>query len=218
MPRSLTTEKTPRSLTIKNLYDQREPKRVKFYNEVFNQAIGGLKGAEKRGFWIIYGAEKNGKNWLAYQLAKDLAADEKIQFISAESGHEDDFIQGIERAGITPGDKILIDDYMPINILVSKILKSKNTIWFIDNTTMYGDETKGEYSIKNLKIMLQEKLIIWLSHEERKEPSPACAREIKKLAKVIIHVKGLKAFVVSRFALQGGEITISDDMAEMYWG
>jgi hypothetical protein len=38
-----------------------------------------------------------------------------------------------------------------------------------------------------------------------------------KLAKVIVNVKGLRAFVVSRFA-QGGAIEINEEMSEMYWG
>jgi len=61
------------------------------------------------------------------------------------------------------------------------------------------------------------KLIICLAHEERKEPYPAVARMAKKLSKVYVQVRGLKAFVTSRFST-GGELVINDEMSEIYWG
>jgi len=205
-----------RSLTTKNLFDKRTGKTVKFENELFMKAIGE---AEQKGGWLIYGPEKNGKTWFTLQLVKDLAANEKVAYVSAEEGTDMSFIGACNRAGITNSDRILWDEYLPIEDLVAKFSKPKTaSIIVIDNLFFYGDEIKGNYSIKKLINMLPNKLIIFVGHEERKEPSPASARDVKKLAKVIIHVKGLKAFVVSRFAPQGGEITISDDMAEMYWG
>lgn len=205
-----------RSLTTKNLFDKRTGKTVKFENELFMKAIGE---AEQKGVWLIYGSEKNGKTWFTLQLAKDLAAHEKVAYISAEEGTDKSFRDACTRAGITPGDRILFDEYMPVEDLVAKFSKPKTAnIIIIDNLTIYQDELKGEYAIKNLITLLPNKLILTVAHEERKEPYPASARMAKKLAKVNINVKGLKAFVVSRFAPQGGEITISDDMAEMYWG
>jgi hypothetical protein len=38
-----------------------------------------------------------------------------------------------------------------------------------------------------------------------------------KIAKVIFHVQGLQASIVSRFG-PGGEIVIDEDRAELYWG
>jgi hypothetical protein len=39
----------------------------------------------------------------------------------------------------------------------------------------------------------------------------------KKLAKVIFHIEGLKAFVTSRFSI-GGEIVIDEEKSEIYHG
>lgn len=205
-----------RSLTTKNLFDKRTGKTVQFESELFAKAIGN---AEQKGGWLIYGPEKNGKTWFTLQLVKDLAANEKVAYISAEEGTDLSFREACNRAGITNSDRILWDEYMPIDELAAKFQKPKTAnIIILDNLVIYQDEIKGDYAIKKLIDMLPNKLIIFVSHEERKEPYPASARMAKKLAKVIINVKGLKAFVVSRFAPQGGEITISEDMAEMYWG
>jgi len=188
---------------------------VQFQNPVFEKAIGD---AEMKGIWLIYGPEKNGKTWFTLQLAKDLATAEKVRYISAEEGTDKSFRDAITRAGITPADRIVFDEYMPVPELEEKIKKYKQQrIIFIDNLVVYGDELKG-LGLRQLSERHPDKLFVCVGHEERKEPYPAAAKMAKKLAKVYIQVRGLKAFVVSRFAPQGGEITISDDMAEMYWG
>jgi predicted ATP-dependent serine protease len=205
-----------RSLTTRNLFDKRTGKTVTFQNEIFIRSIGE---AEKKGIWLIYGSEKNGKTWFTLQLVKDMAAHERVAYISAEEGTDKSFRDALQRAGITPGDNILFDEYMPIEDLVAKYRKPRTAnIIIIDNLMIYQDELKGAYAIRNLVTMLPNKLIVVVGHEERKEPYPAAARMAKKIAKVYVNIKGLKAFVVSRFAPQGGEISITGDMAEMYWG
>jgi len=61
-----------------------------------------------------------------------------------------------------------------------------------------------------------EKLFVFVAHEERNEPYTALARLIKKLAKVIVHVKGLTCMVSGR--VPGGVLTIDEQMSRLYWG
>ena len=171
-----------------------------------------------KGIWLIYGPEKNGKTWFTLQVAKDLAATEKVRYISAEEGTDKSFRDACTRAGITPADRIIVNEYMPLAELEELIGKYKlPRIIFIDNLVVYGDELKG-LGLRQLSERHPDKLFVVVGHEERKEPYPAAAKMAKKLAKVYIQVRGMKAFVVSRFAPHVGEITISKDMAEMYWG
>lgn len=206
-----------KSLTAKNLFDKRTGKQVQFTNAVLAEAIGA---AEMRGIWLFYGPEKNGKTWFVLQVAKDLAANsrKKIAYISAEEGMDESFRLACERAGITPDTRILFDEYLPIDELIEKFSKPKTAdIIFIDNLFVYGNELPRN-GVRNLSNALPDKLLVLVAHEERKEPYPASARDAKKLAKVHVNIKGLKAFVVSRFSPQGGEIVINDDLSEMYWG
>ena len=203
-----------RSLTARNLFEKRVGKTVRFDSDLLDKAIGE---AEMKGCWLIYGPEKNGKTWFTLQLVRSLATFEKVGYISAEEGTDLSFRRACERAGITAADKILFDEYLSIEEIKVKFSKPKTpNILVIDNLTIYRDEFKS-VGIRDLINAFPEKLIIFVAHEDRKEPYPACAKMASKMAKVIINVKGLRAFVVSRFS-EGGAIEINDEMSEMYWG
>lgn len=205
----------PRSLTIKNLLDKKPGKKVQFTNEALKRAIGP---ATLRGCWLIYGAEKNGKTWMALKIAKELAKYERVVYISAEEGTEDSFTAAVIRAGLTASDKMDVEEYMSIEQIIEKYKwpKAKNVI-FIDNLTIYSDEIKPKKLKKDLIDALPNKLIILIAHEDRGEASPAVARMAKKMAKVVIHVRGLKASITSRFT-PGGEIIIDEEKSALFWG
>jgi Predicted ATP-dependent serine protease len=203
-----------RSLTARNLFEKRVGKTVQFDNDLLAEAIGE---AEMKGCWLIYGSEKNGKTWFTLQVAKSLAYYDKVAYISAEEGTDLSFRKACERAGINASDKILFDEYLSLDEIKEKFSKPKTAnILILDNLTIYPDEFKA-FPLRDFINTFPNKLIIFVAHEERKLPDPACARMARKLAKVIINVKGLRAFVTGRFA-KGGAIDINDEMSEMYWG
>jgi len=203
-----------RSLTTSNLFDKKPERTVSFHNELLQQAIGD---AEAKGCWLVYGPEKNGKTWFALKLAKELARVEKVSYISAEEGTDKSFRDACDRAGITKCDRIMWDEYLTLDEIIEKFNKPKTArVIFIDNLTIYADEFKNK-SFREFLNSMPGKLIICLAHEERKEPYPAVARMAKKLSKVYVQVRGLKAFVTSRFST-GGELVINDEMSELYWG
>lgn len=204
-----------RSKTTANLFEKKVTKTVQLANEAMKRAIGN---AEQKGCWIVYGVEKNGKTGFALQLAKELAQFEKVNYISAEEGLDDSFLGAVKRANITTGANILWDEYMTVDEIIKKHKKQRSpNIIVIDNLTIYADELKPSEIKKKLIDGLPNKLIILLAHEERREAYPAIAKMAKKLAKVIFHVVGLKAFVTSRFS-DGGELVIDENKSEVYHG
>lgn len=204
-----------RSKTTANLFAKRHIPPVKFANKALREVIGD---AERKGCWIIYGYEKNGKTWFTLKLAKEIAKYERVAYISAEEGLDASFTNAVKRAGITTSDNILWDEYLPIEDVVKKFQKQRSAnVIVIDNLTMYSDELKPTELKKHLIDALPNKLIIFVAHEERKEAYPAIARMAKKLAKVIFHIVGLKAFVTSRFS-PGGELVIDEEKSEVYHG
>lgn len=204
-----------RSLTTKNLYDKKPGKLVQFTSPAFRELIGAQ--AELKGLWLIYGPEKNGKTWLSLTLARDLAVNQKVTYISAEEGVDVSFKLACKRAGITKGDKILFDEYIPVPELIDKFQKPKSSqVIVMDNALIYKDDFKY-LRLVDFLAQLHNKLIILVGHEERKEPYPAIAKQAKKLCKAYIHVLGLRAFIVSRYS-KGGYVDIDMEKAELYWG
>lgn len=204
-----------RSKTTSNLFVKSKSATVHFANTVLLEIVGN---AERKGCWIIYGYEKNGKTWFTLKLAKEIAKFERVAYISAEEGLDDSFIEAVRRAGITTIDNILWDEYLSVDDIIHKFNKQRSAnVIIIDNLTMYSDEIKPTEIKKKLMDALPNKLIIFVAHEERKEAYPAIARMAKKLAKVVFHVEGLKTFVTSRFS-QGGEMVIDEQKSEIYWG
>lgn len=204
-----------RSLTTKNLFDKKPGNQVQFASEAFRELIGA--DTELKGLWLVYGPEKNGKTWLSLRLAKDLAVNQKLTYISAEEGTDLSFKLACKRAGITCADKILFNEYIPVPELIDKFQKAKSSqIIILDNLLIYKDDFRYLKLIDFLN-QLPNKLIICVAHEERKEPYPSIARQAKKLCKAYIHVLGLRAFVVSRYS-KGGHIDIDMEKAELYWG
>jgi hypothetical protein len=205
----------PRSLTIKNLLDKKPGKRLQFASEVLARAIGP---ATRRGCWIIYGAEKNGKTWMALQIAKELAGSEKVVYISAEEGLEDSFTAALLRAGLTAADRVGLEEYMSVKDIIEKYNKPKApNVIILDNLTVYADELRPLELKKTFIDALPDKLLILIAHEERREPFPALARMAKKVANVVINIRGLKAIITSRFA-SGGEIVIDEEKSALFWG
>lgn len=206
-----------RSLSTKNLFDKKPKRLLNLNHPVLKEAIGP---AERKGCWLIYGYEKNGKTWLAGFLVKELAKSEKVWYISAEEGTDESFKDGMRRAGVTTAVKVQWDEYIPMEDIITELTsgtKKRTGIVVIDNLTMYLDEITAKELKKRLIDAFPDKLFILLAHEDRKEPAGAVARMAKKIAKVILHVKGLTAFIISRHA-PGGELVIDEDKCAIYHG
>lgn len=203
------------SISTNNFFKKRSAQQIKLYNEVLKDVLGKVV---VEGCWIVYGPEKNGKSWFALWLAKQLARFTRVNYISAEEGLADSFKEAVLRAGITTADNIVWNEYISVEEIIEKFSKQRSAkIIIIDNLTMYSDELKPIELKKRLLDALPNKLIIFVAHEERKQPYPAIANMAKKMSSVVIHIEGLKAFVTSRFS-SGGEIVINEEKADIYWG
>lgn len=201
-----------RTLTISNIYQK------KFKTLPFDGDWAKPFGMpEYNGIWLVWGAEKNGKTWFALRLAGYLSSFEKVLYVSAEEGTGKAFTDTCRRAGLSPDMRRLqLLEYTPISDLEEKLSKRKAArIVFIDNCTIYADELKKSEFMEFIA-RHPEKLFVFVAHEERNEPYTALARLIKKLAKCIIHVKGLICMVSGR--CPGGILTIDEQMSRLYWG
>lgn len=172
---------------------------------------------EKSGVWIAYGKEKNGKTWFALKLAQYISKFETVWYVSGEEGTGMNFVESMDRAGITPNNKALkIMEYTPLEELRSQLKKRRAArVVVIDNTTIYKDEL-AYGGFQKLRKDFPKTLFIFLAHEDRKEPYGATSKLIKKLSAIIIHIEGLQCFVFGR--CPGGALTIDYDRSTLYHG
>lgn len=201
-----------RSLNAKDLY-KKKFKRFSF-SGIWREIFGS---PECNGFWLIYGSEKHGKTTLALMLANYLSEFEKTLYISAEEGLGETFISACQRVRISTDNKnLLFEEYLTLEELEEKIQKRRSAdIIFLDNTTIYSDELKTE-QLKKLLHKYQNKLFVFIAHEDRGEPYKITAKLVSKLAKAIIHVDGLQCIVSGR--VPGGQLMIDDKKAILYHG
>lgn len=201
-----------RALTVQNLYDK------KFKTFEFTGLWEEVFGCPSTtGIWLLYGKDKNGKTWGTLLITDYLSQFEKVLYVSAEEGTDMEFQAALKRANIDSNNKnIHFIEYEPLEDLKLRLSKHKSPkIVVIDNLTMYNDELKGK-DIKELKQEFPNKLFILLAHEERNQPYTAAAQMAKKLAKVIMRVKGLAITVGGR--VPGGNILIDIEKAMLYHG
>lgn len=202
-----------RSLSVRNILEKRF-KVFEFKDAVYQKVLGVV---ERSGCWIIYGKDKNGKTWYGLLLAMLLSSFEKVLYVSAEQGTGLAFQDSIKRAKITAtNSQLKFVGYVPFDEL-RQALKSRKSpkVVFIDNCTAYADELKAA-DLKRLLLEFENKLFIFLSHEERNEPNNALAKQIKKYANVIARVQGLTAHISGR--VPGGSVTVDEEKAMLYYG
>lgn len=172
---------------------------------------------EKGGIWLIYGDEKNGKTGFALKLSEMLSQYEEVLYISAEEGIGKEFQDNARRMQIDPkNSKIKWLDYTELEVVSEKLSKRKSPkIAVFDNITVYNEELKNG-NLRKLAAKHPGVTLIFLAHMERKEPYTATGTLCKKLAKIIVRVEGLTAFVSGR--CPGGTITINEQTAALYHG
>ena len=202
-----------RALTTKNVIDKKHS--TFQFDGQWLQIFGE---PEKAGAWLIYGKDKNGKTWGTLLIAQYLSKSDKVLYISAEQGISKSFKDALVRAKINPNNnKLHYSGYISLDELYEVLNRKRSapTIVVIDNITFYTDELKNGAFRKLLKDF-PKTLFIFLAHEERGEPYTATATLCKKVAEIIIHVKGLKLLVGGR--CPGGEIDIDEEKAALYHG
>lgn len=172
---------------------------------------------EVSGFWIIYGAEKQGKTWFALKLAEYLSQFENVLYISAEQGTSYTFQEAYHRSGLNPKNKkVKFVAYVELAEL-EKALKRQRApkVVFLDNITVYADELKNG-KLRQLQMQYKNTLFVFVAHQEegKSEPYTATAKLCKKLAEVIVRVEGLACTISGR--CPGGVLCIDEEKSVLY--
>lgn len=180
-----------------------------------DQWLAAFGEPELNGVWIVWANSGNGKTSFCLQLAKYLTAFAIVGYDSLEEGVRLSFKQAVIRAGLKDvSRRFVLLHREPMSELKQRLRKRRSPrIWFIDSF-QYTGMTKKEYMA--LKEEFPDKLFIFISHAEGKEPAGKTAKFIRYDADIKIRIEGYKAFPLSRYG-GGEELVISPELAEKYY-
>lgn len=170
---------------------------------------------QNSGVWIIWGSSGNGKTHYCLSLAKYLTKFGKVLYNSLEEGARATMQRAIYHNNMKEvSRRFCLLNKESVDDLRERLSKQKSAqVIFIDSFQHTG-LTKKEYL--QLKDEFPNKLFIFVSHAEGKEPEGKVAKFVRYDADVKIFVQGYKAFPTSRYG-GGKERVISHDRAEKYW-
>lgn len=171
---------------------------------------------ERSGSWIIWGGSGNGKTSFAMQLAKELAKYGKVAYWSLEEKTRKTMQKAIIRNNMKEVSRrfCLLND--TLQELEERLVKrNAPDIVFIDSYQFLG-LAKKEYI--DFCDRHPNKLFVWLSHSEGKEPEGRPAKFVKFNSDQKIRVEGYQAFNMSRLAGLSEPYIIWKEGADQYWG
>lgn len=197
-------------------YSTREILNAKFKALEFEgQWRASIGQPEAKGSWLIWGNSTNGKTRFALQLAKELAKFGKVVYDSLEEGKSLSMQAAIRSVNmLEAGANFNLLDMESIEDLKARLKRDRRIRFVIVDSLQYSGLNYSEY--KRLREEFGNKLFVFVSHADGKEPAGATAKSIRYDAFVKIWVEGYKGFVQSRYG--GGEpYVIWEAGARRYW-
>jgi predicted ATP-dependent serine protease len=171
---------------------------------------------ERTGSWLIWGNSGQGKTRFALQLSKYMSHFGRVAYNSLEEGASQSMAMAVRdlRMSEVKGRFILLD-MEPVNELVERLERHKSPDIIIIDSLQYTGMNYSQY--KSLRDQFRNKLFIFISHADGKEPAGRVAKSIRFDAFVKIRVEGFKAFPTSRYG-GGSPFNIWSEGAADYWG
>lgn len=170
---------------------------------------------EMSGSWIVWGASGSGKTRFALRLCKYLTQFGRVAYNSLEEGDSESLARAFDEVGMTEvAKRIILLDGEPIKELSERLLKRKSPDIIVVDSLQYTGMTYTDY--RKLKAAHRNKLFIFISHADGKEPSGKVAKSVRYDSFIKIRTEGYRAFPVSRYG--GGEpYIIWEEEANKYY-
>ena len=153
---------------------------------------------ELTGSWIIWGDSANGKTRFALQLAKYLCNFCHVIYDSLEEGLSLSMQRAIEDVGFSDCKRnFVLLDQEGVTELDERLSRQRSAPVVIIDSLQYTGLNYTEY--KKLREKYRNKLFIFISHADGKEPRGNVAKSVKYDAFVKIYVSGYMAYAQSRY-------------------
>lgn len=185
-------------MTIKRAVSVDEILKKKFIELQLSGEFQKLLGSpERSGIWLIWGESFNGKSSFCLQLAKELTKSGKVYYNTLEEGARKSLQQSIIRQNMKEvKNRFMIGNRESMSELKERLRRKKSPDIVIIDSIQYTGLNKKEY--KALKEEFPNKLFIFISHADGKNPEGSLAKFVKYDADIKIRVEGYKAMCLSR--------------------
>lgn len=170
---------------------------------------------ERRGVWFIWGNSGNGKTRFTMQLAKYLTEFGRVLYNSLEEGSSHTIRKAFEEVGMREVKKRMLLVSEPLAKLNERLKKQRCANVIIIDSFQYCQISYKQYIA--FKEEHKDKLIIFVSHADGKQPAGRAAKSVMYDATLKIWVEGFKAFSKGRYIGSKGQFTIWEDGAYEYW-
>jgi len=198
-----------RALTVQNIYDK-VYKLFEFIGDWFD-AFGC---PETTGVWFIWGNSGNGKTSFILQLIKCLAAFDCILLNSREEGSGYTLRKSFEAFNMRDVSRKLQIVNENIDQLTERLKLKKSPRIVIIDSFQYMQMSYKEYI--NFKELFPNKLLIFISHADGKNPAGRSAKSVMYDASLKIWVEGYVAYSKGRYIGTTGKYVIWAERAELY--
>jgi hypothetical protein len=202
-----------RAYSISELLSMR--KRCFPFEGEWREAFGS---PEMVGVWFIWGPSGNGKSSFIMQLCKELCRFGRLAYDSLEEGTADTIVQSVKRHEMqVVNKKMLILDCESIPELSVRLQKKKSPDFVIIDSFQYCQLSYKQYI--EFKQLFKNKLLIFISHADGKQPAGRAARSVMYDACLKIWIEGFRAISKGRYiGANGGNYTIWEEGATRHWG
>lgn len=171
---------------------------------------------DRHGVVFIWGNSGNGKTSAVISLCKELSEYGKILFVSLEEGFSLSFQNSLKRFDMEScGSKFQVIDKATPEELIQRLTKPRSPEFVVIDSYQYLGMSYKQYI--EFKSKLENKLLIFLSHADGKQPSGRAAKAVKYDAMLKIWVEGYVAHSNGRFIGPTAKAVIWEQGAYDYW-
>lgn len=172
---------------------------------------------DRTGVIIVWGQSGNGKSSAVMSLAKELTKHGKVLFVSLEEGFALSFQNTVRRFSMQDcGQRFQVVTGEDMNAISERLKKRRSADFVIIDSFQYTGLNYKRYLA--FKKAHANKLIIFVSHADGKQPAGRAAVSVKYDADQKIWVEGHKAISNGRYIGTTGECVIWEEGARRYWG
>lgn len=180
----------------------------------WGQCVGTI---DRHGSVFFWGNSGNGKSTAVLSFCKHLCCYGKVLYLPLEEGFSLSFQNSVRRIGLEDcGLGFQILGKATLEELDRRLSKPKSPEFIAIDSLQYLGITYRQYQA--FKAKHRNKLLIFISHADGKQPAGRVARSVMYDADLKIWVEGYKAFSKGRFIGETGEAVIWQKGAEDYWG
>ena len=171
---------------------------------------------EKYGTWFIYGNSSNGKTSFVLQLVKYLAKFGKVAYNSLEESSAHTMREAFLRVGMQEvGSRVILLERENMEDLSKRLKKPKSPEIVVIDSFQYSQLNYRSYI--EFKENHPNKLIIFVSHADGKNPEGRAAKSVMYDSTLKIWVEGFRAISKGRYIGTSGYYDIWEERANKYW-